>query len=76
MECAPEMGPNTVISTTRSEVELDEARNEVEKIAAKIAQGKFEPMVGYHCNSCAYRGICPKTEKRVPDIAVAAEQAN
>jgi|KBSMisStaDraftv2_1062788.scaffolds.fasta_scaffold00952_17 DNA helicase-2/ATP-dependent DNA helicase PcrA len=65
---------NTVISTVRSAIELEEARNQVEKIAAKIAQGKFEPRLGYHCNSCAYRGICPKTEKRVPEMAVAEEQ--
>lgn len=64
---------NTLINTTRSAFELEEARNEVAKIAAKIAQGKFEPKIGYHCNSCAYRGICPKTEKRVPEIALAAE---
>jgi RecB family exonuclease len=67
---------NTVISTVRSAIELEEARNQVEKIAANIAQGKFEPRLGYHCNSCAYRGICPKTEKRVPEIAIAAEQFN
>jgi hypothetical protein len=67
---------NTVISTARGAMELEEARNQVEKIAAKIAEGKFEPRVGYHCNSCAYRGICPKTEKRVPEIAIAAEQFN
>ena len=67
---------NTVITTTRSAMELEQSRIEVEKIAMKIAQGKFEPKVGYHCNSCAYRGICPKTEKRVPEIAVAVEQVN
>ena len=67
---------NTLISTARSAIELEEARNEVVKIAAKIAEGKFEPKAGYHCNSCSYRGICPKTEKRVPEIAVAAEQVN
>ena len=65
---------NTVITTVRSAMELEQARNEVAKIAVKIAEGKFEPKVGYHCNSCAYRGICPKTEKRVPEMAVAEEQ--
>jgi DNA helicase II / ATP-dependent DNA helicase PcrA len=65
---------NSVITTARSAMDLEEARNEVAKIAAKIAEGKFEPKIGYHCNSCAYRGICPKTEKRVPEIALVAEQ--
>jgi DNA helicase II / ATP-dependent DNA helicase PcrA len=63
---------NVQISTTRSDIALEEARLEVAKIAAKIAEGKFEPTPGYHCNSCAYRGICPKTEKRIPEIAAAA----
>ena len=68
---------NTVIGTLRSGIQLEEARIEVEKIARKIAEGKFEPKTGYHCNSCAYRGICPKTEKRVPEIAIAAaDQVN
>jgi len=65
---------NTMISTARSAIQLEEAQIEVEKIAAKIADGKFEPKVGYHCNSCAYRGICPRTEKRVPEIAIAAAE--
>ncbi len=67
---------NTLISTVRSAIQLEEARIEVEKIAVKIAEGKFDPKIGYHCNSCAYRGICPKTEKRVPEIAIAVEQVN
>lgn len=68
---------NTLISTVRTVIQLEESRIEVEKIAGKIAEGNFEPKIGYHCNSCAYRGICPKTEKRVPEIALAAsEQVN
>ena len=63
---------NTQISTRRTAIQLEEARAEVERIAGKIAEGKFDPTPGYHCNSCAYRGLCPKTEKRVPEIAVAA----
>jgi DNA helicase II / ATP-dependent DNA helicase PcrA len=66
---------NTVIGTIRSEIELQEARLEVEKIAAKIAAGKFDPTPGFHCNSCAYRGLCPKTEKRIPELAAAASEA-
>jgi RecB family exonuclease len=60
---------NTVISTARSEVELEAAKCEVVEIAAKIGEGKFDPKPGYYCNSCAYRGLCPKTEKRIPEMA-------
>jgi DNA helicase-2/ATP-dependent DNA helicase PcrA len=66
---------NTIISTSRTHFQLEDARIEVEKIAGKIAEGKFDPTPGYHCNSCAYRGICPKTEKRVPEIAAAASES-
>ena len=60
---------NVVTSTQRSRIELEEARLEVEGIAEKIAAGKFDPTPGYHCNSCAHRVLCPKTEKRVPGVA-------
>ncbi len=68
---------NSAISTERSEIKLEEARLEVAKIAEDIAAGNFDPKVGFHCCSCAYRTLCPKTEKRIPEAAaVAADQAN
>jgi putative RecB family exonuclease len=68
---------NSTISTQRSEVQLEEARFEVAKIAAEIAAGNFDPNPGFHCYSCAYRALCPKTEKRIPEVAaVAADQVN
>jgi len=68
---------NNTISTTRSEIQLEEARVEVTEIARKIAAGQFDPKSGFQCNSCAYRLLCPKTEKRVPElIAIAAAQQN
>ena len=57
---------NTTVSTERTGAQLDEARLHVEDIAAKIAAGKFDPKPGFHCSWCAYRVLCPKTEKRVP----------
>lgn len=67
---------NTVISTSRTALDLDAAKCEVVEIAAKIAEGKFEPTGGYHCNSCAYRALCPKTEKRIPEIAAVLDAVN
>ena len=68
---------NSAISTKRSEINLEEARLEVAKIAEEIAAGKFDPKVGFHCYSCAYRTLCPKTEKRIPEAAaLAADQVN
>jgi len=57
----------------RTALELDVARSEVVEIAAKIAEGKFAPTAGHHCNYCAYRGLCPKTEKRIPEVAAALD---
>jgi DNA helicase II / ATP-dependent DNA helicase PcrA len=56
---------NTTVSTERTNAQLDEARLHVEEIAGKIAAGKFDPTPGFHCSWCAYRVLCPKTEKRV-----------
>ena len=63
---------NTRVSTERSQIEIDEAKLRVQDIAKKIAAGKFEPKAGMHCAWCAYRVLCPKTEKRIPDFVAAA----
>jgi RecB family exonuclease len=57
---------NTAIATCRNNAQLDEAKLEVESIAEQIAAGKFMPRSGVYCASCAYRMLCPKTEKRIP----------
>jgi superfamily I DNA/RNA helicase/RecB family exonuclease len=57
---------NTAIATCRNNAQLDEAKLEVESIAEQIAAGRFTPKSGLHCASCAYRMLCPKTEKRIP----------
>jgi ATP-dependent DNA helicase UvrD/PcrA len=60
---------NTAVGTQRTSIELEKTRCEVEEIAVKIAAGKFDPKPGFHCIFCAYRSLCPKTEKRIPQIA-------
>jgi DNA helicase-2/ATP-dependent DNA helicase PcrA len=61
---------NTAISTDRNDSQLNEAKLEIEEIAGKIASGKFEPKPGPYCASCVYRVLCPKTEKRLPQVLV------
>jgi RecB family exonuclease len=56
---------NTPITTTRSELQLQEAKMKVEDVASNVAQAKFDAKPGYHCAFCAYRNLCPKTEKHV-----------
>jgi RecB family exonuclease len=63
---------NTQVSTARSDGQIDAAKLKVEDIAGRIAAGNFEPKVGIHCGYCAYRVLCPKTEKSIPQILKAA----
>jgi DNA helicase-2/ATP-dependent DNA helicase PcrA len=68
---------NSTVATERSALELEEAKLKVTSIAARIAAGHFEPKPGFQCNSCAYRLLCPKTEKRVPElVAIGAAETN
>jgi putative RecB family exonuclease len=59
---------NTTVGTSRSDLKIEEAKAKVEVIAERIAAGEFEAKLGYHCAWCAYRVLCPKTEKRIPEI--------
>jgi len=63
---------NARVSTERSQVQIDEAKLKVAEIAGKIAAGKFDPKAGMQCGWCAYRVLCPKTEKRIPEFVAAA----
>jgi DNA helicase II / ATP-dependent DNA helicase PcrA len=60
---------NTSIVTRRSDMQLEEAKLKVEEVAARIAAGDFEPKRGFHCGFCAYRNLCPATEKRLYAIS-------
>jgi ATP-dependent exoDNAse (exonuclease V) beta subunit len=56
---------NIAVSTTRSELQLQEAQAQVEEVAQKISAGRFEPNPGFHCGFCSYRRLCPATEKQI-----------
>jgi len=63
------LGENSSVITCRSEVQLQEARLKVEEVAQDIAAGKFDAKPGFYCGFCAYRSLCPATEKRLYSIA-------
>jgi RecB family exonuclease len=65
---------NTPICTTRTGGELDAAILRVQKAADGIAKGKFDPKVGFHCNFCPYRNLCPATEKIIPQRLAGSQQ--
>jgi DNA helicase-2/ATP-dependent DNA helicase PcrA len=63
------LAENCVVTTLRGKLELQAARMLIEDVAAKIAEKQFEPKPGFHCRFCAYRNLCPATEKHVHGIS-------
>ena len=59
------LSENTAVFTQRSEIQLQEARAKVEEVAQNIAERKFDPRPSFNCRFCAYRLLCPATEKRL-----------
>jgi len=60
---------NVPVVSKRTEFQLEDARDRVRNVAHNIADGNFEPKIGFHCTFCAFRGLCPAREKRLPNIA-------
>jgi DNA helicase-2/ATP-dependent DNA helicase PcrA len=56
---------NTPVVSSRSALDLETARTRVQDVMSKIRTGAFDPKPGYHCRFCAYRNLCPATERRV-----------
>ncbi len=66
------LGENSSVITRRNQAELEGARMRVMDVAENVAAGNFEPTPGFHCKWCAYRNLCPATEKRLYNISVKA----
>jgi DNA helicase-2/ATP-dependent DNA helicase PcrA len=64
---------NTSVITGRNDAQLAEARLKVEIVAANIAAGQFDAKPSFSCRFCAYRSLCPATEKRLYSISVAGK---
>lgn len=60
------LSENTSVLTHRSETQLQAAKAKVEDVAKNIAEGKFDAKPSFSCRFCAYRVLCPATEKRLP----------
>jgi DNA helicase II / ATP-dependent DNA helicase PcrA len=67
---------NVAVVSKRTEFQLEEARGRVRAAACGIAEGNFEPKLDYHCNFCAFRGLCPAREKQAPKLAKIATPSN
>ena len=59
---------NSPVVTQRTDFQLNEARGRVASVAENIAAGKFGAKPGFYCRFCAYRNLCPATEKRLQEI--------
>ncbi len=59
------LSENTSVLTHRSETQLQAAKAKVEDVAKNIAEGKFDAKPSFSCRFCAYRVLCPATEKRL-----------
>ncbi|MHB1458074.1 MAG: ATP-dependent helicase [Armatimonadota bacterium] len=54
---------NEIITTTRTDAQLDEVKEHVLKVVESIQARKFEPVYeAFKCARCDYAGICPVTE--------------
>ncbi|MFZ0770803.1 MAG: ATP-dependent DNA helicase [Candidatus Sulfotelmatobacter sp.] len=60
---------NVAVFSKRAEFQLEEARQRVQAVARGIASGDFEAKIDFHCNFCAFRGLCPAREKHAPSVA-------
>ncbi len=58
---------NSPVVTRRNDFQLNEARSRVMQVAENIAAGRFDPKPGFYCRFCAYRNLCPATEKRLQE---------
>src|SRR5580693_8333113 len=67
---------NVPVFSRRTQFQLEEARERILSVARGIAAGDFEPKVGFHCNFCAFRGLCTAQEKTVPNHSQKSEKSS
>jgi len=59
---------NEAVLTRRSAADIELARKKVLETADRISTGQFEPNPGFQCRFCAYKNLCPATEKKFYDV--------
>lgn len=58
---------NSEVVTRRSNLELEAAKNQVREVSENVAAGNFRAKPGFYCRFCAYRNLCPATEKQLQE---------
>jgi RecB family exonuclease len=56
---------NSLAISSRTQKQIDSARQKIEDVAEGISRGEFDPKPGSHCRWCDYQNLCPATEQRV-----------
>jgi RecB family exonuclease len=56
---------NSLAVSSRTQKQIDSARQKIEDVAEGISRGEFNPKPGSHCRWCDYQNLCPATEQRV-----------
>lgn len=59
---------NNEVVTQRNDADLSAAAERVEEVAGAIAVGNFDAKPSFNCRFCAYRSLCPATEKQLYSI--------
>ncbi len=58
---------NSEVVTRRSDLELEAAKARVRAVSENVAAGNFKPKPSFSCRFCAYRSLCPATEKQIQE---------
>jgi DNA helicase II / ATP-dependent DNA helicase PcrA len=58
---------NSEVVTRRSDLALEAAKSRVKEVSENVAAGNFQPKPGFYCRFCAYRNLCPATEKQLQE---------
>jgi len=58
---------NSEVVTRRTDLELEAAMSRVKQVSENVAAGNFKPKPGFYCRFCAYRNLCPATEKQLQE---------
>jgi DNA helicase-2/ATP-dependent DNA helicase PcrA len=66
---------NSEVVTRRSDHELEAAKSRVMEVSQNVAAGNFKPKPGFYCRFCAYRNLCPATEKHLQERSQENEAA-
>ncbi len=66
---------NSRVATTRCDEDLRKIEEEIAEVAEGIRAEQFAPKLGFHCQWCSYRSLCPATEERLYGIQKATGEA-